>query len=117
MAILCLATDFEDLKKRLGDIYIGQTFDRAPIYARDLKAQGAMALLLKDAIKPNLVQTGEQPRDPARRPLRQHRAGRQQRARHANGASASATTWSRKRASARTWVPRSSSTSSAARPT
>ncbi len=59
MAILCLATDFEDLKKRLGDIYLGQTFDRAPIYARDLKAQGAMALLLKDAIKPNLVQTLE----------------------------------------------------------
>ncbi len=59
MAILCLATDFEDLKRRLGGIYIGQTFAREPKYARDLKAEGAMALLLKDAIKPNLVQTLE----------------------------------------------------------
>lgn len=59
MAILCLATDLEDLKKRLGNIYVGNTFDRKPIYARDLKAEGAMALLLKDAIKPNLVQTLE----------------------------------------------------------
>ena len=59
MAILCLATDFEDLKKRLGNIYVGQRFDRTPVYARDLNAQGAMALLLKDAIKPNLVQTLE----------------------------------------------------------
>ncbi|MCW5900380.1 MAG: formate--tetrahydrofolate ligase [Flavobacteriales bacterium] len=59
MAILCLATSFEDLKKRLGDIYIGQTWAREPKYARDLKAEGAMAILLKDAIKPNLVQTLE----------------------------------------------------------
>ena len=59
MAIMCLAQDIEDLKKRLGNIFVGYTFDRKPIYARDLKAQGAMASLLKDAIKPNLVQTIE----------------------------------------------------------
>lgn len=57
MAILCMATDREDLQKRLGDIFVGFTFDKQPIYARDLKAEGAMAALLKDAIKPNLVQT------------------------------------------------------------
>lgn len=59
MAILCMSKDFEDLKTRLGNIYVGKTFDKKPIYARDLNAQGAMALLLKDAIKPNLVQTLE----------------------------------------------------------
>ena len=59
MAILCLSKDFEDLKKRLASIFIGYTFDKKPIFARDLKAQGAMAILLKDAIKPNLVQTLE----------------------------------------------------------
>lgn len=59
MAILCLSKNFEDLKNRLGSIFIGYTFDKKPVYARDLKAQGAMALLLKDAIKPNLVQTLE----------------------------------------------------------
>ncbi len=59
MAILCLSKDFEDLKNRLGNIFIGFTFDKKPIFARDLKAQGAMALLLKDAIMPNLVQTLE----------------------------------------------------------
>ncbi len=59
MAILCMATDFEDLKKRLGDIFIGFTFAKEPIFARDLKAENAMAILLKDAIKPNLVQTLE----------------------------------------------------------
>ncbi|MBL7965210.1 MAG: formate--tetrahydrofolate ligase [Flavobacteriales bacterium] len=59
MAILCLARNVEDLKARLANIYVGQTFDRRPIYARDLNAQGAMAILLKDAIKPNLVQTLE----------------------------------------------------------
>jgi len=59
MAILCLCKDFEDLKNRLGNIFIGFTFDKNPIFARDLKAQGAMALLLKDAIMPNLVQTLE----------------------------------------------------------
>ncbi|MCB0465186.1 MAG: formate--tetrahydrofolate ligase [Aequorivita sp.] len=59
MAILCLANDMEDLKKRLGAIFIGYTMDRKPVYARDLKVEGAMAALLKDAIKPNLVQTIE----------------------------------------------------------
>ena len=59
MAILCMAEDFEDLKKRLGNIYVGLTFDKKPIYACDLKAENAMAILLKDAIKPNLVQTME----------------------------------------------------------
>ena len=59
MAILCLAEDFMDLKRRLGNIFIGYTYDRKPIYARDLHAEGAMAALLKDAIMPNLVQTLE----------------------------------------------------------
>lgn len=59
MATLCLAKDIEDLKNRLGNIYIGDTYDDKPIFARDLKAQGAMAALLKDAIMPNLVQTLE----------------------------------------------------------
>jgi len=59
MAILCMAKDFSDLKERLGNIYIGQTFDKKPIYARDLNAENAMAILLKDAINPNLVQTLE----------------------------------------------------------
>lgn len=59
MAILCLAENFSDLKKRLGNIFIGFTYSKEPIYARDLKAHGAMAALLKDAIMPNLVQTME----------------------------------------------------------
>ncbi|GAA4301086.1 formate--tetrahydrofolate ligase [Aestuariibaculum suncheonense] len=59
MAILCLAQNITDLKARLGNIFIGYTFSKTPIYARDLKAEGAMAALLKDAIKPNLVQTIE----------------------------------------------------------
>jgi formate--tetrahydrofolate ligase len=59
MAILCMSEDFKDLKKRLGNIFVGFTFDRKPVYARDLKAENAMAILLKDAIKPNLVQTLE----------------------------------------------------------
>ncbi|OEK00678.1 formate--tetrahydrofolate ligase [Roseivirga sp. 4D4] len=59
MAILCMAENFSDLKKRLGNIFIGYTFDKQPIYARDLKAENAMAILLKDAIQPNLVQTLE----------------------------------------------------------
>lgn len=57
MAILCMSNNREDLQRRLGDIFVGFTFDKKPIYARDLKAEGAMAALLKDAIKPNLVQT------------------------------------------------------------
>ena len=59
MAALCLANDLQDLKRKLGNIFIGFTFDKKPIYARDLKAEGAMTALLKDAIKPNLVQTIE----------------------------------------------------------
>lgn len=59
MAILCMSKNIEDLKQRLGNIFVGYTYDKKPIYARDLKAEGAMALLLKDAIKPNLVQTLE----------------------------------------------------------
>lgn len=59
MAILCMAENFEDLKTRLGNIYVGMTFDKKPVYARDLNAENAMAILLKDAIKPNLVQTME----------------------------------------------------------
>ncbi len=59
MAILCLATSLSDLKERLGNIFVGFTHDKKAIYARDLKAQGAMAALLVEAIKPNLVQTLE----------------------------------------------------------
>ncbi len=59
MAILCLSNDLEDLKRRLGNIFIGFTTGWKPVFARDLNAQGAMAALLKDAIKPNLVQTLE----------------------------------------------------------
>ncbi|WP_296620657.1 formate--tetrahydrofolate ligase [Marivirga sp.] len=59
MAILCLSSDLIDLKSRLGNIFVGYTFDKKAVYARDLKAEGAMTALLKDAIKPNLVQTIE----------------------------------------------------------
>jgi formate--tetrahydrofolate ligase len=59
MAILCLADNIHDLKIRLGNIFVGYTHSKEPVYARDLKAEGAMAALLKDAIKPNLVQTIE----------------------------------------------------------
>lgn len=59
MAILCLASDLDDLKKRLGDILVAYTYAGEPVFARDLQCVGAMAALLKDAIKPNLVQTLE----------------------------------------------------------
>jgi len=59
MAILCLSSDIQDLKRRLGNIIIGYNTSDKPIYAKDLKAEGAMTVLLKDAIKPNLVQTLE----------------------------------------------------------
>ncbi len=59
MAIFCLSTSLEDLKKRLGSIVIGYTRDQKPVHARDLKAHGAMTVLLKDALAPNLVQTLE----------------------------------------------------------
>ncbi|MEZ5751459.1 MAG: formate--tetrahydrofolate ligase [Paracoccaceae bacterium] len=59
MAILCLAKDLADLQKRLGDIVVAYTRDKRPIYCRDIKADGAMTVLLKDAMQPNLVQTLE----------------------------------------------------------
>ena len=59
MAILCLANDLEDLQKRLGDIVVAYTREKKPVYARDIKADGAMTVLLKDAMQPNLVQTLE----------------------------------------------------------
>lgn len=59
MAILCLCSDLQDLKRRLGNILVAYTYDNKPVFARDLKAEGAMTALLKDAIKPNLVQTLE----------------------------------------------------------
>ncbi len=59
MAILCLSLDLKDLEKRLGDIIIGYKRDKSPVYCRDIKADGAMAVLLKDAMQPNLVQTLE----------------------------------------------------------
>ena len=59
MAILCLAEDIEDLKQRLGNILVAYTTDNKPVFARDLGCIGAMALLLKHAIQPNLVQTLE----------------------------------------------------------
>jgi formate--tetrahydrofolate ligase len=59
MAIVCLANSISDLKEKLGNIFIGFTYTNQPVYAKDLKAQNAMAILLKDAIQPNLVQTLE----------------------------------------------------------
>ncbi len=59
MAILCMSENIKELKERLGNIFVGYTFDRKPVYARDLKAEGAMAVILKEALKPNLVQTIE----------------------------------------------------------
>jgi len=59
MAILCLSKDLEDLQKRLGDIVVAYTRDKKPVYCRDIKADGAMTVLLKDAMQPNLVQTLE----------------------------------------------------------
>lgn len=59
MATLCIAQDLNDLKQRLGNIFVGYTYNDKPVFARDLKAQGAMTVLLRDAIKPNLVQTLE----------------------------------------------------------
>ncbi len=59
MAILCLANDLEDLQKRLGDIVVAYRRDKSPVYCRDIKADGAMTVLLKDAMQPNLVQTLE----------------------------------------------------------
>lgn len=74
MAVLCLASDINDLKARLARLVVGYTYAGKPVTAGDLHAQGAMAALLKDALKPNLVQTLEHtPAVRPRRPLRQHR--------------------------------------------
>ena len=59
MAILCLANDIEDLQKRLGDIIVAYRRDRSPVFCRDIKADGAMTVLLAQAMQPNLVQTLE----------------------------------------------------------
>lgn len=59
MAVLCLSSDIEDLKRKLGNILVGYNVDNQPVYCKDLKAENAMAILLKDALKPNLVQTLE----------------------------------------------------------
>ena len=81
MAVLCLAESMADLKARLGRVIVGYTYDGRPVTARDLKAVGAMAALLRDALKPNLVHAGVR----AWRAVCQHRARVQQRARHAHG--------------------------------
>ena len=59
MAILCMCKDFDDLKQRIGNIFVGYTYNKQPIYCRDLKADGAMTVLMRDAVYPNLVQTTE----------------------------------------------------------
>ena len=75
MATLCLARDIADLKERLGRLLVAWTFDKRPVYARDINAQGAMTALLKDALMPNLVQTLEHtPRIDTRRAVCQYRA-------------------------------------------
>ncbi len=86
MAVLCLATGITDLKERLGRMIVAYTYDGKPVTAHDLKAEGAMTALLKDALKPNLVQTLEgTPRPDPRRSLRQHRPRLQLRHRHPHG--------------------------------
>ena len=93
MAIFCLSESLRDLKERLGRIIVGYTRDRKPVTAADLKAHGAMTALLRDALKPNLVQTLENnPAFDPRRPVRQHRPRLQQRARHASSRCGSPTT-------------------------
>ena len=59
MAILCMCKDFDDLKQRIGNIFVGYTYSKQPVYCRDLKADGAMTVLMRDAVYPNLVQTTE----------------------------------------------------------
>ena len=116
MAIFCLSTSLKDLKERLGKIVVGYTRDQKPIHARDIKAHGAMAALLKDALAPNLVQTLEN--NPAfihGGPFANIAHGCNSVMATTHGAQARATTSSPKAASAPTSAPRSSSTSSAAR--
>jgi len=121
MAILCLSTDLADLQRRLGDIVVAYRRDRTPVYARDLKADGAMTVLLKDAMQPNLVQTLEN--NPAFVHGGSCTAARSPTSRTAATRSSPPpppcgwpTTSSPRPASAPTSGPRSSSTSSAARP-
>ena len=86
MAVLCLASGITDLKERLGRMIVAYTYDGKPVTAHDLKAEGAMTALLKDALKPNLVQTLEgTPTPDPRRSLRQHRPRLQLRHRHPHG--------------------------------
>ena len=59
MAILCMCSDYDDLKQRIGNIFVGYTYDKRPVFCRDLKADGAMTVLMRDAVFPNLVQTTE----------------------------------------------------------
>ena len=82
MAVLCLASDLMDLKQRLARIIVGYNRAGQPVTAHDLKAEGAMTVLLKDAIKPPGADPGAQPRHRPRRPLRQHRPRLQLRLRH-----------------------------------
>ena len=115
MAILCLADSLDDLERRLANIVVGQTRDRLPVRASDLKASGAMTAVLKDAAKPNLVQTLEN------NPVLMHGGPFANIAHGCNSVIAtrlglSGTMWSPRPASAPTWARRSSSTSSAARP-
>ena len=117
MAIFCLATDLDDLGKRLANIIVGQDRSRQPVRASSLDADGAMTVLLRDAFMPNLVQTTR--RQPCVRPRRavcEHRARLQLGDRDHDGAAARRLRGDRGRASVPTWAPRSSSTSSAARP-
>ncbi len=116
MAVLCLASDITDLKARLSRLVVGYTYDEKPVTAGDLNAQGAMTALLKDALKPNLVQTLEHT------PAFVHGGPFANIAHGCNSVTATKiamhcpTTPSPRPASALTWVLRSSSTSSAAWP-
>ena len=114
MAILCLAKDLDDLKKRFGDILVAYTFAGKPVYARDLHAEGAMTALMRDAIKPNLVQTLEGT------PALMHGGPFANIAHGCNSVQATRlamkTSPSPRQASAQTSARRSSWTSSAARP-
>jgi formate--tetrahydrofolate ligase len=115
MAILCLSNDLKDLEKRLGNIIIGYRRDKSAVFARDIKADGAMTVLLKDAMQPNLVQTLENNRPScmaARLPTLRMAATRSSPPRRR---SSSPIMSSRKPASAPTSALKSSSTSSAAR--
>ena len=116
MAVLCLASDITDLKARLSRLVVGYTYDEKPVTAGDLNAQGAMTALLKDALKPNLVQTLEHTGLSSTAARCQHRPWLQLRHRDEDRHAPVRLTPSPRPASALTWVLRSSSTSSAAWP-